>query len=69
MVTKHKKHNTDESQEVSPLIVGDYKSASNRKDNITKIDMKHKEHKMVHKKKDRTGTVGKESLPVLNMFN
>ena len=36
------KHNTQESQEVSPLLAGGHTAARNRQDNITKTNTKHK---------------------------
>ena len=37
---KHKKHHKEESQEVSPFLVGDQKATTNRHDSMA--DMKHK---------------------------
>ena len=39
--TKHKKHNTNDSQEISPSPAGDYKAASNRHDITTHTNLKH----------------------------
>ena len=35
---KHRKHNTQESQEVSPFPAGDHKDVRNRHDSMTKTD-------------------------------
>ena len=39
---KMTKHNTQESQGTSPFSAGDHKAAGNRKDNLTKTNMKYK---------------------------
>ena len=41
-VAKTRKHNTQESQEVSPYPAGDHKAARNRQDSKTKTNMKNK---------------------------
>ena len=49
-----RKHHTQESQEVSPFPVGDYKAERNRHDGIIKQTRKHAQ------KKYRLGTVSKK---------
>ena len=49
---KHKKHNTQESQEVSPFPAGDHKATRNRQYSITKIIKNHKYIKTIHNFKE-----------------
>ena len=60
--------NIQESQEVTPFLVGDYKAARKRQDSITKTKLKHKQQK--GSTKEAAPWDGQKlSLEGLNMFN
>ena len=61
---KHKKYNTQVSQEVSPFPAGDHKAARNRHDSVTRTNMKR-----IHKRCTTAEWSAKKSLEGLNMFN
>ena len=63
-----RKHNIQESLEVSPFPAGDHKAAGNRQGSITKTSMKHKKTKETETVSKNTGGLIWKGLS-LSMFN
>ena len=58
--TNTRKHNMQESHEVSPFPAGDHKAARNRQYSITKGSVLYKNYKQGSTKKERLRTVSKK---------